>query len=202
VRRSGTRTRASRSGAGFSLAEVLVTAAFAGLCGTLLYGFARSAFQAARAQQARSEAQDSAYQALAFVGRDLRQAGAGLAAGAAGIIHAGAERVAVRADLNGDGDTDDGAETVSYQEDAARHTLTRAAGAASPQPLADRLEPRSLSFAYWDAADRLDPDGGELDEAQRRRIRRIDVRFAIAVPNGGETVRVAVSSSVELRNAP
>lgn len=193
--------RRRRSQAGFSLAEVLVTAVFAGFCGTMLYSFTRSAFGAARAQQARSEAQDTAHQALAFVSRDLRQAGCGLDPASPALVHAAPARLAARADLNGDGDTDDGAESVSYQEDGARQTLTRASGGGSPQPLADHLEPGSLRFAYWDGdGTRLDPGGGGLDEAQRLRIERVDVRFTLRLPLAAERVRVEVSNSIELRN--
>lgn len=187
--------------AGFSLVELLVTCALAASCGTLVYSFVRSSFAAARAQQARSEAQDTAHLALSFLTRDLRQAGCALEDFAQALATAEPQRISVRADLNADGDTEDTAESVSYQEDPLRRTLTRAAGASSPQPLADHLEAGSLRFAYWDRdGARLDT-GASLAADQRRRVRRVDVRFAIAVPLGRERVRVEVSDSVHLRNA-
>lgn len=188
---------------GFTLSELLVAMGFASLLGILVYSFSQSAFRSARAQQARSEAQDTAYLALSVLTRDLRQAGyAPDVEPPERLARAESARVAVRADLDGDGDCDDSGESVSYQEDATRHTLTRAAGAAAPQPIADNLAAGSLCFTYFDdAGAALDPGAGGLDAASRQRVRRIDVRFAIATPFNLGPVRVAATTSVEVRNA-
>lgn len=196
--------RRAAGGRGFTLAELLVAMAFASLLGTLVWSFARSAWLAAAAQQARSEAQDTAHLALSVITRDLRQAG--FAPGVTGpvpLARAEAARLAVRADLNGDGDSDDAGESAAYQEDAARRTLTRAQGAASAQPLADRLEAGSLRFAYHDGSGaRIEPGSGGLAAEERARVRRVDVAFALLAPFANGAVRVAVSASVELRNVP
>jgi Tfp pilus assembly protein PilV len=189
--------------AGFSLAEVLVTAAFAVLFGALIYSFTVSSFRAASAQQARSEAQDTAYLALSLLTRDLRQAGAAPAAeGPLPLVRAQETSIAVQADFNGDGDCEDSGESLAYAEDATRHTLTRASGGAAPQPLADHLAPGSLRFAYYDAdGTLLDAGGSGLDPQQRRRVRRVDAAFALAVPFEPGPTWLAVSASVEVRNA-
>jgi len=183
---------------GFTLTEILITLAFAPLFAGLVYSFVQSSSRAARVQQALSESQDTAYLAMSVLLRDLRQAGYGSeSAPPVGLAGAQTGSVALRADLNLDGDTGDAGEAVSYQEDGARHTLTRTAGAAAPQPLADHLAAGSLRFVYYDLdGARLDPGGG-LGLEPRRRVKRVDVSFAIAL---ADAAPVPVSASVEMRN--
>ena len=191
-----------RSERGFTLAEVLVALAFASVLGALVWSFARAAFVGAAAQQARSEAQDTAHLALSVITRDLRQAGFAPSTGTiVALERAEATRVLVHADLDGDGDFDGSGESVSYQENAARQTLTRTAGASAPQPLADRLVAGSLRFAYFDATGAaLEPGASGLDLETRRRVRRVDVGFAMLAPSPDGPLRIGVSASVELRN--
>jgi Tfp pilus assembly protein PilW len=187
---------------GFTLAEILVTTTFAVLFGALVFSFSQSAFRAARAQQALSEAQDTAHLALSLLSRDLRQAG--FTPGGApllGLARAENGAVALRCDLNGDGDTGDSGESVSWQESPTRGTLTRASGAASPQPVADHLSIGSLRFDYVDAdGARLEPGEHGLSADERWRVRRVDVTFELAVPHLLAPVRVRVEASVEMRN--
>lgn len=188
----------SASQRGFSLAEILVTMAFMPLVGALVFAFAQSAFRSTQTQQLLSEAQDTAYLALSVITRDLRQAGF-TPSGAALVALARAEggAVSLRADFNGDGDSDDAGESISYQEDAGRHTLTRTSGSAAAQPMADHLAAGSLRFTYFDlAGQRLDASSG-LGIEQRRRVKRVDASFAIAVPGAAP---VPVAASVEMRN--
>lgn len=188
-----------RAQRGFSLAELLVTMAFMPLVAALVYSFAQSAFRSTRTQLLLSEAQDTAYLALSVLTRDLRQAGYSPAAPTVtALARAENDAVSLCADFNGDGDVDDSGESISYQEDAARHTLTRTSGAAAAQPMADHLAAGSLRFAYFDFdGQRLEAAGG-LSGEQRRRVERVDASFAIAVPGAAA---VQVSASVEMRNA-
>lgn len=189
---------------GFTLAEVVITMAFGTLAGALVFSFARTALLSAEAQRVRAEAQETAHLALSLLGRDLRLAGfTPAAAPLVGLARAESAHVALRADLNGDGDVDDAGERVSWQENASRGTLARASGAGSPQPVVDHLAPGSLRFIYFDAAGAaLDPGDDGLSADERQRVRRVDVAFEIAVPHATGAVRVRVATTVEVRNAP
>lgn len=178
--------------------EILVTMAFTPLVAALVYSFAQSAFRATRSQQLLSEAQDTAHLALSVLTRDLRQAGYSPAAPTVvGLERAEDGAIGLRADFNGDGDADDAGESISYQEDAARHTLARASGSSAAQPMADHLAAGSLRFAYFDLDGRRLEAGGGLSLEQRCRVKRVDADFTIAVPGAAP---VSASTSVEMRN--
>lgn len=193
---------------GATLVEILVSTTFVGLVAALIYTFTQSCVRSIHAQQARSDAQDTAHAALEAIARDLRQAGysaSGLLV--LGISSATATRVEMRSDWNGDGDFADASETIAYAEDATRGTLTRASGGSSPQPLIDYLVTGSLRFRYYDQANvELVPSGSGLDAAERAAVRRVDVTFTVAVPSQDphlrEPIRASVGATVGLRNAP
>lgn len=175
-----------------------MTLSAAPLLAALVFSFSRSTYQAVTSQRALSEAQDAAALALSAIGRDLRQAGFTPDASAlVALARAEENTLTLRADLNGDGDEDDAGESVSFAEDSSRHTLTRSTGAASPQPLADPLAAGSLRFAYFDLDGAPLAAGGGLTLEQRRQVKRIDVRFALAVEGAAP---FHASASIELRN--
>lgn len=193
---------------GSTLVEVTVAIGFVAVLAALLYAFSQSCLRTIGAQQARADAQDPAHLALPLIARDLRQAGYSAAGPPIlGIEDAEASRIALRCDLNGDGDFADPNERVAYGADAARGTLTRASGGAPPQPLVDHLLAGSLRFTYFDqAGGAVDPGAGSLDLEQREAVRRIDVAYVIAVPARDPhlpaPVQRGVATTVILRNVP
>jgi hypothetical protein len=140
-----------------------------------------------------------------FVVRELRMAGYSPAgAPLTAVRAAGRDFVAVAADLNGDGDTNDPHERIAYAHNAARLTLTRTTGAGRPQPVVRNVPDGGLSFAFFDDDGRqLGGNGAVLDAAERGRVRRIDVRVRVRrqVPQlRAREIEMEVSGSVCLRN--
>ncbi len=199
--------RAAAQPAGASTLEVLVAAALLAVFSTLAHSFARSCFRSAAALQARADAAESAYLALSLLVGELRQAGYSASGNLIGAIASAEDsRLRFAADFDGDGDTDDANENVSYGSDAARGTLTRASGSGSPQPVIDHVPPTGLRFAYFDArGQQLFPGPDGLDAQQRSAVRRIDVRIEVEEPNPDPALRApikaAAATSVTLRNA-
>jgi hypothetical protein len=120
-----------------------------------------------------------------------------------GVRRAAPDGFALARDLDGDGDVDDANERVSYQFAADRRVLLRALGDAPPQPLLDDLDEAGLRFSYLDEDGAPLPTGGELDAAQRLRIRRVAVQLRIAIHHPfSAPLRVEQTAVATLRNVP
>lgn len=173
----------SRRGAGFSLVELLIGMAFLGLFGIVVQQFCSAMLRGVRVLEVASEAQEAARLGVQLIVADAREAGFSPGGPLAdGVRRAGREAFAIARDLDGDGDVNDANERVTYQYAADRHALLRAQGDAPAQPLFSDLADDGLTFSYL-AADGapLPTSDGELDAAQRARIRRVAVRLAISI---------------------
>ena len=190
-------TRGTR---GTGLLELLVGAALglAALAG-LTAAVGAGARVLARAS-ARFEAEDTAQLALESLTFDARRAGYDpTAAGIVPVTEATAERVALAADLDGDGAVDSSSEeATAYVCNAVAERLSRITGRQS-LPLADRV--RTCAFRYLDAAGApiAIPAAG-LDAAARARIRAVALDLVLRPTRlRGETARTAL---VALRTEP
>jgi len=189
---------------GFSLPEVLVSMFFLSLFSVMLYQFNRAVLRSVRLQEMRGEAQEVARIAIDVMTRELRLSGyggAGTPLPCLGV--ATPERVEVQADLNGDGDTGDANEIVTYAYDLEREALMRATGNAPPQPMVEHVPEGSFLLRYRDGSNVL--LDGELDEATRARVRQIEISLQVVYPNPDPAqaapLLVSQHGTVELRNA-
>lgn len=191
---------------GTSLVELLTSTLFVAILTGMSYSFARAALMSARVQEVKSEAQEVTVMALDFLARDVRMAGFSAAAKSVTAVQgAGDDFVLVATDLNGDGDSADANELISYQYSAEKRQLVRATGDASPQPLVRNVPPGGVAFAFYDATGARIATGGRTMAAEDRgRIHRIDVRLRVELPNPDPTVAAPLtsmlSSSICLRN--
>ena len=202
-----TRPRRLSSQTGMTLAEVLVaTAAFA-LFAAIVERFTITMLRGVRVLEVASEAQEAARIGVQFIVRDLREAGFN-PSGAAwpGITRAERDAIRIARDLDGDGETDDANERVSYSLRADPPTLMRGQGNAAEQPMLADVAKEGLEFIYFDAEGLtipLPPEGlGVLDRA---RIRRIDLRLLIEIdhpdPRYGAPIHHMQTATVHLRNS-
>lgn len=194
--------------AGFSLVELLVAMLLLCAFGLAVHQFCTALLRGVRVLEVASEAQEAARLGVQLIVADAREAGFSPTGPLPdGIRRAAPDAFAIARDLDGDGDVDDANERVAYQYAADRHAVLRAFGDAPPQPLLDDLDADGLVFTYL-AADGspLLPSGGELDAAQRARVRRVTVRLTIAIrnpdPASSQALRAEQSATAALRNGP
>ena len=191
--------------AGSSLVELMISTMFLSIVMAISYSFARAAFLSVRAQDAKSDAQEVMLMAVDLLTRELRLAGFSAAGRPVEAVRVAARQsVAVAADLDGDGASDDPNELIAYSYNEEKQQLVRATGGASPQPLVRNVPPGGLRFTFFDASGNELPGDGGLALEQRRRIHRIDVVLQVASPNADAGHREpsvsAVSASICLRN--
>ncbi len=190
---------------GTSLVEVLVSVMFLGLFAAEIHQFSRMMLRGVRVLETASEAQEAARIGVALIVHDLRSAGYdGDGSLGNGLRVADAEAVEIATDLNADGDTDDSQELVGYRFDRDRQTLERVMAGVS-QPMLEDVAPNGFSVSYFSSdGSALATSGGPLDDAARKRVRRIDIAFAIAIahPDSAYTtaIRAAQTASICLRN--
>ncbi len=191
---------------GTSLIELLVSTLFVSILTAISYSFARAALMSAQVQQVKSEAQEVTVIALDVMTRELRMAGFNAAGVPLAALRAAArDRVEVVADLNGDGDTADSNERVTYLYNAEKQQLMRATGGGSPQPMVRNVPPEGFRISYFDAAGTEIPPGTDgMAAEQLRRVHRIDVALHVRLsnpdPNVAAPLTSTVSNSVCLRN--
>jgi type IV pilus assembly protein PilW len=171
---------------GFTLAELLVAMALAGLLMSGLVLLLDAAQRATTAGRARVEAQQGARWALDRMVRELREAGydpqrSGLAA----LEIAEPQRVRLVRDLNDNGVVDPTQERVTYLWDGAARILRREAGGGA-QPLINDVH--AVEIAYFDTAGAPTADPG--------RVRSLRVRLEV----GARPPRTVVETRVALRN--
>lgn len=194
--------------AAFSLIELLVAMGFLAGFTVVVQQFCTAMLRGVRVLEVASEAQETARLGIQLIVADAREAGFAPAGRLSdGVRRASRTVFGIARDLNGDGDVDDANERVTYSHSAARRALMRAQGDASPQPLVDGLPADGLRFTYFDeTGGALDPGAGELDAAQRARIRRVTVHLAIALPNPDPArtipLRAEEQATATLRNGP
>lgn len=200
------RPRALDSQMGMTLAEVLVaTAAFA-LFAATAQRFMVTTLRGVRVLEVTSEAHEAARVGVQLMVRDLREAGFNPAGTSwSGITLAQRDAIRIARDLDGDGETDDSNERVSYSLHADPPTLMRGQGKAPAQPMLADLAAEGLEFIYFDdegLAIPLPPAG--LSASQRAQIHRVDVRLLIEMrhpdPSYEVPIRSLQTASVHLRN--
>ncbi len=116
---------------GFSLPELLVSMLFVVWFGAMLHQFSRAMLHSVRLQEERGWAQETVRVAVEVMTHELRLGGYSADGRPIAVLRtATADEVAIQSDLNGDGDTNDANEVISYRYDAGRQALMRATGAA------------------------------------------------------------------------
>ncbi len=194
---------------GFTTAEFLVAALFGVFIMGTLYGFYQKQLYALLTQEAKTAVLEDGRGALAFIVRDLRNAGSW----GAGVVPSECSRVVtatpttirVQADLDGSGDCSSATgEDVTYDLSGATSTcpgtIIRRNGtclvANVVTPISGKL------FSYYD---RNNLDLGNNPPVSN--IKRVKITFSIQVANPDPKAREAnpnvtstLSSSVEFRN--
>lgn len=124
---------------GFSLIELLIAIAISGI----VLGAVSSLFimqnKSYSVQEQVAEMQQNARAAMDIMTREIRMAGPA----STGIVSATANSINFTQDINGDGDTADANENMTYAYDTADNQITR-----NTQPVAEKIQ--SLEFKYWD----------------------------------------------------
>jgi hypothetical protein len=189
---------------GSSFVELLTSTLLVCILSAMSYGFARAALRSARVQEAKSETQEVAALALDVLSHELRMAGFSAAGQPlVGVRAAGPERVQVVADLNGDGDTADSNEVVTYTYDGDKRQLMRATSDGSPQPFARHVPAGGVRFSFYDATGAEIP-AESMTLADRQRIHRIDTTLVLELPGpdqeSTQPLRTSATSTVYLRN--
>jgi len=153
---------------GFTLVELLVAMAIA----LVVIGSISSAFVSQRktfaSQEQINEMIQSARAAMDIISRELKMGGYDpTGAGIVGVPYSSTQ-LQVVADLNGDGDTSDSNESITYTYDGTNFQIDRNTGGGS-QPLAENIQ--SFTFTYWegDGATEVTASGDEGD------IRQIEI---------------------------
>jgi hypothetical protein len=184
---------------GTSLVELLVGAAVGLLVLTAVTGTLAAGGRALVRGGARAEAADTAALAIEAFLFDARRAGHDpSAAGIEPLVQADAERLAVQADLDGDGTVDTAsAELVAWRCNAAARRLSRLVGAQS-LPLADRVARCRFDYLDRDGTVLAIPPGG-LDAAGRASVAAVVLDFALAPRGGGPTVARTIAVSPRSR---
>jgi len=198
---------AARNDAGGTLIEVLVSTLLLSVLSAMAYAFARSTLVAVQGLDAQSEVQEVAVIAADVMTRELRLAGfSATAQPLTGLRVAEAERVDVAADLNGDGDTDDTHEVVSYRYDGAARQLVRATAGGAPQAFVTGVPAGGAHFTFHDATGtEVVPAGTGLSLDERRRVRSIGMELTVEIqqrlPDALVPRLVTLSETAHLRNA-
>lgn len=191
---------------GFTLVELLVALLVCALLATAVAQFSRTMLRGVRVLEVASEAQEAARLGAQLIAGELRDAGFSPEARLGnGIRRASDDAVALRRDLNGDGDSDDASEAVAFLYAAGTRTLTRGLGAAPPQPLLNDVPDGGLRFTYFDADGAPLTAAGDLSDAQRARIHLVVARVAVELrnpnPSDPRPIRATQTATVVLRNA-
>ncbi|MCI0546651.1 MAG: prepilin-type N-terminal cleavage/methylation domain-containing protein [Candidatus Rokubacteria bacterium] len=176
---------ARRTAAGFTLVELLVSMALAGLLLAATFTVLHAGLDAYRQGADRLDAQQAARVALERIATELREAGydprdAGLPA----IVLAEPARVGLARDLDGDGVLAPTRERVTYFLDGA--VLRRDAGGGA-QPIAEDV--RGFALEYRDGRGAPTVDAGAV----------ASVRIRLDVGGGG--AGVIMETRAHLRNA-
>ncbi|MBW2017176.1 MAG: prepilin-type N-terminal cleavage/methylation domain-containing protein [Deltaproteobacteria bacterium] len=136
---------------GFTLVELLVAVAISGIVMASVYSSYYSQQKSYIAQEQVATMQQNLRNALFHLERDIRMAGYDptMMAGA-GIANAGSDTMQITMDLNGDGDTSDTNETITYSlyVSSGVTRLGKSSGGGPNSPVADNIE--ALNFVYLD----------------------------------------------------
>lgn len=183
---------------GFTLIEVLIAMAIAGIVMTAIYAIFISSNRSYRTQDSVADAQQRVRVGIDFIAHDLRLAGLDPLGANARIENATATNLVLSADLdiNGVIDAPLNQERVTYDYDAASRTLRRRMyeGTASQTawvPLIDNVS--ALAFTYRDA-------GGNVT-ANLNDIRMVDINMTCQATDAqGRPINRTLTTRVICRN--
>lgn len=183
---------------GFTLVEVLIAMAIAGIVMGAIYSIFISSNRSYRTQDNVADAQQRARVGIDFIARDLRLAGLDPLGAGAGFESAAASslRLSADLDLNGVIDTPLNQERITYDYDAASRTLRRklyegTASESAWQPLIDDVS--ALTFTY------LDSSGSET--ATLADIRMVDIAITCQGSDAqGNPINRTLTTRVICRN--
>ncbi len=151
-----------RTSHGFTLTELLVTMVIVAVTGLAGLGYYRSQMRVLSTHSATLEATDKVRAAMAFVSRELREAGydrnatALTTIGFKGIRYAGPNGIWIEFDQSGSGAIDPNAadpyaESIIYSYDSTNRQILRTVAGVS-QTLVEDVPAGSFTFQYYDAA--------------------------------------------------
>ncbi len=191
---------------GFTLVETVIAMAIGIVLLGSLYGILSFQNRSFHLQEENADMVHNARSAMDLLFREIRMAGYHfnpLLTAAAGIIAADAQTIVFTQDLNGDGDTADDGESITFalQTEGGIQKLMRTSGGNS-SPVAVYVD--ALAFRYWDAA------GNELASpvASPDQIRKIKITLTTrsvhpdpGYPQNGGYRLYALTSQVFPRNS-
>ena len=165
-RRLPERDSTRRRNPGFTLVEVLISLVIGMVVLAALYAvftiqnknFAKQE-QIGEMQQIARTAMDSMAREITMAGYDPNQT----TPANAGITAASATSLSFTSDLNGNGDTADANESVTYAFDGANYRITRNTGGGA-QPFAENIQ--GLTFTYYDAAGAVTATAADIRRIQ------------------------------------
>ncbi|NLZ17264.1 MAG: prepilin-type N-terminal cleavage/methylation domain-containing protein [Desulfobulbaceae bacterium] len=151
----------SGAGSGFTLVELLIAMAVAGLVMYAVYSIYLAQQKVYTAQLAVTEMQQNMRVAVNLLSYEIRMTGYANDRGVAGILQATPEVFGFSADLNNDGDVDDADEKIHFDQYLSGNGVpvlgrSTTGSTARHQPAAEYVE--HLRFHYLDADDRETKD--------------------------------------------
>lgn len=201
-----------RRTAGFSVLELVLSAASAALIVAAVCGFARSEGRLLDEEARKLRLREASRRVLSAIVRELRHAGfasrAGSFDGAAdGLALAFRDRIEVRADLHGASSADppdgvldvDSDERSGFSLNERRGVVTLETGRQTLALTVDGMVPsRGLELRYFDACDdELVPAEAGLSSEERARVRRIAATLTV---RDGRVGAITASAGAALRN--
>lgn len=190
--------------AGFSTIDAIVATALSVITMGTVLNYNRVHMFALTTQSRQIETQGNARSVLDLVVGELRRAGTDprCMRNFDALSDARADRLRLRADLNGNGLIDAAGEDVRYQYHASSKSLRRTA--ATEESLAEG-QVLSLRFQYYDGAGaELNPGTGALTSTQQASVRRIRITLTMQSSSGDprnpRKVQATFSSNANLRN--
>jgi type IV pilus assembly protein PilW len=196
-----------RASAGFTLIEMLIALAIGSVLLASVYTFYINQKRLYDMREQVAEMQQNARAGIALMVRDIRMAGYNpLGVPGIGIRTATADMLRITMDLNGDGDTDDANEDITYalydSADDGDLDLGRQAAGGQNTPVAENIV--RLNFVYTlanGATTSTPPTPGHIRLIQTTltaQVGRPDARYG---PHGGYRT-YTLTSAIRLRNAP
>jgi len=130
---------------GFSLIELIVAIAISGIVLAAISTTFVSQSQSFEIQEQLVEMHQNARAAMDIMTREIRMAGYSPTGASIVGVHHHSDKIHIRADLTGNGDTNDPNENIIYSYDAANLRIQRDA-AAGIQPFADNIQAFTMGY--------------------------------------------------------
>ena len=152
-----------------------------------------------RWMERRAEFRSAATLALEVWARELRSAGFSAGGtGLRGVVAATKDAIELRSDFNGDGDSSDSHEKITYRFDRSKSVLGRATGRGSLQPFLANLADGGVGFRYFDRwGNELQ---GDLQQSDLDQVRTVEMSLRFSDANSG-LAQIDLATTVALRNS-